>query len=166
MTDRTGTPQSNFTLALEAIGNLALRDLDEMFSGGQMAAMSAHYEIELAPINRKTGIFYRHLLPLRKNLISLLADTYRRYFKLALAHPRQARSDSEKWACSQLQPAIDATLEWIRDWFILACDGENGPQEEHTRIISTLSVIAPHIFTRNAVVLHGIQIFISFFFTN
>jgi hypothetical protein len=123
MTNRRGTPQSKFTLALEAIGNLALRDLGEMFSGGQMAAMIAHDEIELAPIYRNTAIFYRHFLPLRTNLISLFADSYRRYFKLALAHPRQAGNDSDKWAWSQLQPAIDETLEFIRDWYMLACDG-------------------------------------------
>src|SRR6266849_9120119 len=119
MTNRRSTPQSNFTLALESIGNLALRDLSEMFSGGQMAAIIAHDEIELALIIRKTAIFYRHFLPLRKNLISLFADSYRRYFKLALAHPRQAGSDSDEWAWSQLQPAIDETIEWIRDWYML-----------------------------------------------
>jgi hypothetical protein len=123
MMDSRDTQHKNLTPALEAIGNLTLRDLEEMFSGWQMAAMVAHDEIELAPISRKTSTFYRHFLPLRKNLISLLADTYRRYFKLALAHPRRAGRDPDKWAQVQLQPAFSASLECIRDWYILACDG-------------------------------------------
>ena len=87
--------------------------------------MIAHDEVELALIDRKTAIFYGHLLPLRKNLVSLLADSYRRYFKLALAHPSQAGRDPHQWACAQLGPAVGAALEWIRDWYILACEGEN-----------------------------------------
>jgi DNA-binding CsgD family transcriptional regulator len=125
MVDSRDTPHKNFTAALEAIGNLLIPELNEFLSSGERAALVTSAEIEIAPIYRKTGIFYRHFLPLRMHLISLLADSYRRYFKLALAHPRHAGSDSDKWACSQLQPAIDATLEWIRDWYILASDGTN-----------------------------------------
>ena len=46
-------------------------------------------------------------------------------FKLALAHPRQTGGDPHAWTSVQLQPAIRAAWEWIRDWYILACDGEN-----------------------------------------
>jgi hypothetical protein len=123
MMSRKDTPPNNFTLALEAIGNLALRDLYETLSGWEMAALVAHDEIQLAPISRKTSTFYRHFVPLRKNLISLLALTYRRYFKLALAHPRQIGHDPDKWAQSQVQPAFVTSLECIRDWYILACEG-------------------------------------------
>src|SRR5260370_26894033 len=56
---------------------------------------------------------------------ALAQDQSRRYFKLALAHANQAGSDPDKWAWLQLQPAIRATLKWIHDWYILACDGEN-----------------------------------------
>jgi hypothetical protein len=55
----------------------------------------------------------------------VLATSYRRYFKLALAHPQEAGRDPHEWAWGQLQPAVGATLEWICDWYILACDGEN-----------------------------------------
>ena len=125
MKDSRDTPHKNFTPALEAIGNLLLQELNEIFSSGGMAALSAHAEIEHAPINQKSGDFYRYLLPLRTNLVSLLGCNYRRYFRLALAHPRQAGHDADKWARGQLQPAVGAALEWIRDWYMLACDGEN-----------------------------------------
>ncbi len=125
MNARRGTPRNNLTPALEAIGNLLLQELNEVFSGGEMTALSAHDEIELAPINQRTGPFYRYFLPWRKDLVSLLAESYRRYLKLALAHPREAGHDADKWTWGQLQPAVGAALEWIRDWYILACDGEN-----------------------------------------
>jgi DNA-directed RNA polymerase specialized sigma24 family protein len=115
----------DFTPALDAISSLAQRDLDESFHGGQMAAVIAHDEIELAPINRKSAIFYQYFLPLRGKLISLLADSYRRYFKVALAHRREAGASPEQWAWNHLQSAVGLTMEWIRDWYILACDGEN-----------------------------------------
>jgi len=119
------TPHSNFTPALEAIGNLLLQELNGVFSSGELAAMRAHDEIELRLINQKRGHFYWHFLPLRKDLVSRLANSYRRYFKLALTHPRQAGRDPHQWAWGHLQPAVRAALEWIRDWYVLACDGEN-----------------------------------------
>jgi len=125
MKGRKGTPHNSITPALEAVGNLALQKLNKIFLSGQRAALSAHAEIEVAPVTRKTGPFYRHLLPLREDLVSLLADSYRRYLKLALAHPRQAAHDPNDWAWGQLQPFLGVALDWIRDWYILACDGEN-----------------------------------------
>jgi DNA-binding CsgD family transcriptional regulator len=119
------TPQNNFVPALEAIGNLLLPELDKIVSGGWSAALSAHTEIEIRPIKLRTGAFYRHFLPLLKDLISLLTRSYRRDFKLALAHPNQTGRDPHEWVSDQLQPAIVASLEWIREWYILACDGEN-----------------------------------------
>ena len=125
MTARRNAPPNNFTQAQEAIGNLLLPELETILSGGWSAALAAHTEIEVRPVNQRTGPFYRHFLPELKNLISLLAASYRRYFKLALAHPRQAAPDPHAWAWSQLQPFVRLALEWIRNWYILACDGEN-----------------------------------------
>jgi len=125
MKGRNNTPQSSVTVPLEAINNLAAQELNAVFHSGQIAAMFAHDEIGLAPINRKSGIFYRHLVPLRNNLILLLANSYRRYFKVALAHRREAGNSPEQWAWNHLQSAVGPTMEWIRDWYILACDGEN-----------------------------------------
>ncbi len=85
----------------------------------------AHSEIELALVHQKTAIFYRNFLPLRKNVVLLLVDSYRRYFKLALAHPRQAGRDPNDWVWVQLQPAVGVAVECIRDWYIMACDGSN-----------------------------------------
>src|SRR5690348_7071101 len=82
MEARGDTPRNNFTSAQEAIGNLLLPELDKIVSGGWSAALSAHTEIESALISQKRGAFYRHFLPLLKDLASLLAGSYRRYFKL------------------------------------------------------------------------------------
>jgi len=125
MKGRRVTPRNNFAPAQEAIGNLLLPKLNEIISGGWSAALGAHTEIESVSTSQKSGAFYRHYLPLLKNLVSVLADSYRQYFKLALAHPRQAERDPHQWAWGQLQPVVGAALEWIRDWYILACDGEN-----------------------------------------
>lgn len=119
------TPPNNPTAALEAINNLTARDLAECFDSGQVDAMMAHDAIGLASINLKSGIFYRHLVPCRKNLVSALATSYRRYLKLALAHQREIESAADQWAWQAVQPAIITTLDWLRDWYILACDGEN-----------------------------------------
>ena len=58
-------------------------------------------------------------------MVCVLADTYRRYFKLALAYPRDTGQNADRWAVIQLQTAIHAAIAWIGDWYVLACDGEN-----------------------------------------
>jgi hypothetical protein len=90
-----------------------------------MAALSAHSEIEQMRGAQKSAIFFRHFLPLRTHMVALLATSYRRYFKVALAQPSQTGGDPDNWAPNQLQPAIHAAREWIHDWYIAACDGEN-----------------------------------------
>jgi hypothetical protein len=39
-----------------------------------------------ALVSSKSSTFVRHFAPLRNGMLALLADTYRRYFKLALVH--------------------------------------------------------------------------------
>lgn len=90
-----------------------------------MHAIAAHSEIKRRPVFEKSAAFYRAFLPLRAQMVALLADTYRRYFKLGLAHPSQSEGDPRRWAWIQLQPAVFAVLRWMQDWYILACDGEN-----------------------------------------
>lgn len=109
--------------ALEAIGNLLVKELRQTVKAGWSDGLSAHFDIELAPLNDKSARFYRYFVPLRQKLVSVLAENYRRCFKLALAHPHQIERDPHEWALFQLQPAIHAAIEWIRDWYILACDG-------------------------------------------
>jgi hypothetical protein len=118
-------PRNKFALAFEAIDNLLLQDLRKIFSRGWMAAMSAHAEIGVAPVRQKTHPFYRHLAPFRTSLVSALTGSYRQYFRLALAHRHQTGHDPHEWAWGQLQCTAAITVEQIRDWYILACDGEN-----------------------------------------
>jgi hypothetical protein len=122
--ENSKAPRS-LTAALEAIDNLTRQELNGIFLRGQMTALNAHNEIRITPLSQKTGPFYRYLLPLRELLSSRLGNSYRMYFKLALAHPHQAGHNADKWARACLRPAIEATSEWLRDWYILACDGEN-----------------------------------------
>jgi hypothetical protein len=122
---KTKNVDSRLTLALEAIGNLLLPELDEILRAGWSAALAANSEINIRPISQKTGPFHRYLIPLLKDVASLLASAYRRYFKLALAHPQQSGPDPHEWALRQLDPAIGVTLEWLRNWYMLACDGSN-----------------------------------------
>jgi RNA polymerase sigma factor (sigma-70 family) len=125
MKAKNDKPDNKFTSALEAINNLLLPELDQILSGAWSAALAANSEIKIRPINLRTGPFHRHLAPLLKELVSALAGAYRRYFKLALAHPGQVGDDPNGWALAHLQPFVIATIDWIRDWYMLACDGLN-----------------------------------------
>ena len=111
--------------ALKAIGELFDDGFANLSHLGSTEALMAHGEIGQTPVSHKTSPFFRHYVPLCKQIVVLLADSYRRYFKLALAHINQADEDPDKWAQGQLWPAVCAVLDWIRDWYILACDGEN-----------------------------------------
>src|ERR1700693_3350058 len=42
-----------------------------------------------------------------------------------LAHRSKTGDDPDSWAQCQLWPAVLGTVEWMRDWYVLACDGEN-----------------------------------------
>jgi hypothetical protein len=120
-----GMMPDTFTRALNAVGELLEAGFAKISLADGPEGLCAHSEIEQMPIAQKTGPFYRHFFPLRKELVVLLADSYRRYFRLALAHPHKAANDPDRWAQAQLGPAVRVVLEWIRDWYILACDGEN-----------------------------------------
>ena len=122
---RRGSPRNSFTQALEAVDNMMGQELRGFFSGTVMTGLGVHAEIEHVSVVQKSVAFYLPYHRLRKNLVLLLACDYRRYFKLALARPDQVRRDPHEWVLDQLQPAIRHALEWIRDWYTLACDGEN-----------------------------------------
>ena len=125
MTSTNGRTRHSLTPALDAVSKLLEGGFARLKSSGEMAALMANEDIKRTPVTGKSRPFYSHFLPLRRGMVAMLADSYRRYFKLALAHHRQAGRDPDKWAQGQLQPAVGAALEWIRDWYILACDGEN-----------------------------------------
>lgn len=113
------------TPALSAIQNLLEGGFSAIDSESGRDALIANTEVEHAEPIRKRAIFFCHFLPLRQRMIALLAETYRKYFKLALAHARTHEDAPEIWAWIQLQPAVGAALVWMREWYILACDGEN-----------------------------------------
>jgi hypothetical protein len=123
MTGTNRIPPESLIAALEAIGNLAAQDLNEIFTAGQFAALSAHTEIETCPVDKKIRVFLKHFVPLRERLIVAVADSYRRYLKLALALPVESGHDPHDWAWGQLQAAVGAGMGWIRGWYVLVCEG-------------------------------------------
>ena len=119
------TDNRNLTAALEAIANLLKRGFAAIDHSAGIQGLMAHSEIEQMGISQKSAAFFRHFVPLRKQMTELLADTYRKYLRVALAHSIDTGDDPERWAWIQLQPAVLGALDWTRDWYILACDGEN-----------------------------------------
>lgn len=119
------TSRDKFAPALKATDNLLQQALKENFSHGWKIALNAHAEIQLAPIAHKTRPFLQKLVPLRERLILVLASSYRLYFRLALAHPRQTGPEPHEWAWGQLMDFVEFIQEWICEWYVLACDGEN-----------------------------------------
>lgn len=114
-----------FVRAVQAVGDLFEDAFIKFDSYSQAQAHMAYFEIERMPVGQKASAFHRHFLPMRKELISLLAESYRRFFKLALAHASALGTSADMWTQVQFQPALRPALEWIREWYILACDGEN-----------------------------------------
>jgi hypothetical protein len=114
-----------FTLALEAVANLWEDAFVKLENSSGLQGIRTYSEIKRRSIHEKGAAFYGSFLPLREQMIALLVDSYRRYFKLALAHPSQTGGDPTTWAGVQLEPAVHAALEWMRDWYTLACDGES-----------------------------------------
>jgi hypothetical protein len=123
MTRASRTQSHVLISAKNAVDALFGNGFAELHSTGATEAIFAHGEIEQALVTSKSSTFYRHFAPLRNGMLALLADAYRRYFKLALAHLSQPGNEPDIWAETQLQPAVWAALEWIRDWYVLACDG-------------------------------------------
>jgi predicted DNA-binding protein YlxM (UPF0122 family) len=125
MTRANHAPLPTFASALKAIVALWEDGYAKLDHLSDSEGFRACLEIRELHFGQKTAAFFRYFIPLRKQMVALLAESYRRYFRLALAHARQTGGDPDQWARSQLQPAVSAALQWIRDWYILACDGEN-----------------------------------------
>jgi hypothetical protein len=111
--------------ALEAVANLCDDAFSSLTNRSDMEALAVNSQVRQGNVDAKSRAFYHSFFPLRSQMVALLANTYRQYFKLVLAHPKQAGERPELWAWLQLQPAIRAALEWMRDWYVLACDGQN-----------------------------------------
>ena len=119
------TNLSALTSAVQAINELCENAFANLDSLSGRAALTANTDIEHVPVGQKSARFFRHFLPLRQQMVELLTESYRRYFKVALAHDSQTGDDPDGWAWIQLQPALHAAFEWIREWYVLACEGEN-----------------------------------------
>jgi DNA-directed RNA polymerase specialized sigma24 family protein len=119
------TPNDDLASALEAVINLWMGDFARLKYSSGMAGTIAHSEIERLPFTERTGPFYRNLIPLRTAVVRLLTDSYRQYFKIALAHHVETGSNLDEWAWDQLQPALHTSLEWLVDSYMLVCDGSN-----------------------------------------
>lgn len=115
--------------------NLLEREFAVFQFQGTMAASSAHAQIENLPAPRRAAALYRELARWRRDLVCLLADAYRRYVRLALAHAAGLPHDPAGEAWLWLQPAVQAGVAEMRQWFMLACDGEN----ESVRHIGTMA---------------------------
>jgi len=131
---KTNPALSSATEAVDSLCEDAFARLDHL-SG--LHAISAHSELKQTNWQQKSAAFYRSFLPLRSQMIALLANGYRMYFKLALAHRKQTSGDPNSWAWTELLPFVRAALEWMRDWYILACDGEN----QRVRTIATIEFV-------------------------
>jgi hypothetical protein len=125
MTREKVPARNSFTSALTAIANLLEDDFSQLVDISWTDALATLSEIEQLHLRQKSSPFYRHFLPLRQRMTALLAEAYRRAFKVALANPSQAGDDPDNWAWTRLHPAVSTAVEWIREWYILACDGQN-----------------------------------------
>ena len=125
MADVKNTAPPLFIAATQAVGALFEDGFYEIRDAGVTHAISAHSEIEQAPVTSKSARFYTRFVPLRNEMITLLTKAYRGFFKVAIANPHQTGANPDLWAQIQLQPALHACLAWIPDWYMLACDGQN-----------------------------------------
>lgn len=118
-------PGSRFALAVEATEKMLWQRLAAFQQESSVHALMTHTETQALPIGQRNSRFYGRFLPLLMALTAALSEAYRRYFKLALANPQEDCTDPHEWACNQLQEGIGVAFQWISDWWVLACDGEN-----------------------------------------
>lgn len=116
---------SRLTLAIDATMKLWREGFETLIQESQSRAQFVHTEIESLSINQRAPRFYGTFVPLLETLVAIFVDAYRHFFRMALAHPRECGPDAHAWACGQLQGGLGPVGEWIRDWYALACDGEN-----------------------------------------
>src|SRR6266567_3444393 len=119
------TAPSIFTSAVEAIAALFEDGFNQLRHAGVTEAIFTHGELEEQLVPSKSVCFYRRFVPLRNEMISLIVNAYRGFFKLAIANPTQTGNDPDLWTRTQLTPAVFVAFVWIHDWYILACEGES-----------------------------------------
>ena len=119
------TTLDTFSSPLEAIHRLCTDEYNKLDNATVMIGLKTHSDIKNAPVGQKSGFFYRSFLPLREQMVTLLANSYRRLLKLGLSHASRIRINPDHWAWTQLQPALYTVVKWAHEWYRLACDGEN-----------------------------------------
>ena len=120
-----------------AASKLLVDDFAAVQSLGTMSAYNAHVEIETLPAPRKSAVLYRGLALWRRDLVRILGEGYRRYVRLTLGHAVTISRDPTEEAWLWLQPAIQAGIAEMRQWIMLACDGEN----DTVRHIGTVALV-------------------------
>lgn len=118
-------PASRLALAIDATANILWQRVSEFRRESDIQALQTHGDIQgLSPTAKNTR-FYSRFMPLLANLAVTFGETYRRLFKLAIANPRDCGLDPHDWVWGQLQASTSVAFEWICDWWVLACEGEN-----------------------------------------
>ena len=128
---------SRLTLAVEATQRIFRQRFLEFQQQNTVQALAVHSEIEVLAIGSRNARFYSHFMPLLMNSAQIVAEAYRRYFKLALANSQECSPGPDEWACNQLQESIGVTFDWLSNWWVLACDGEN----QHVRLSVSVPIV-------------------------
>ena len=100
-------------------------------------ALAVHREIEALAVGSRNARFYAQFMPLLMNSAQILVEAYRRYFRLALASPQECGPNPDEWACNQLREGIGVAFDWLTNWWVLACDGEN----QHVRLVASIPFV-------------------------
>jgi hypothetical protein len=137
MTPRKAQVNAALAAPLEAVANLCEHAFAQLDNASSLQAIATHSATRQGSGQDKKAAFYRAFWPLQSQMIGVLGQTYRRYMRLALAHANKLGVDPATWAGLQLLPAVNAALYWMRDWYILACDGEN----QRVRHLATVPVV-------------------------
>src|SRR5271156_8277 len=128
---------SRLTLAVDATHKMYWQRFLEFQQQSTVQALAVHTEIEVLAIGSRNARFYGHFLPLLMNSAQIVAEAFRRYFKLALANPQDCSPGPNEWACNQLQESIGVVFDWLSNWWVLACDGEN----QHVRLAASVPIL-------------------------
>jgi len=136
MTRRNET-SGRLTSAIAATAKLWRQQFDEFRNESHAEALFAYTQIVSLPVAQRQARFYGRFILLLHNAVTIFKDTYRRHFKLAIANPRECGPDPHEWAWTLVQVGMPYVYEWIQEWYVLACDGEN----RYVRQIASIPVV-------------------------
>jgi hypothetical protein len=128
---------NRLTLAVEATQRIFRQRFVEFQQQSTVQALAVHSEIEVLAIGSRNARFFSRFTPLLVNSAEIVAEAYRRYFKLALANPEECSPDPDEWAWNKLQESVAIAVDWLNNWWVLACDGEN----QHIRLAASVPIV-------------------------